>query len=150
MNLETIEQKCLAYLMQVSRPVVPVEQVLRFVQRDAELADVSERELVEFLRRHELFTVLDPIGLAADPAGAKALDEAGISIGPSVMLETRVPTKQQWADLMNEQLDTLLASLETAAVQALHTGDTQRHERISMLRERTMTLKARIQTFDGT
>jgi hypothetical protein len=65
------------------------------------------------------------------------------------MLETRVPTKQQWADLMNEQLDTLLASLETAAVEALQTGDTRRHEQITTLRERTMTLKARIQAFDG-
>ncbi len=149
MNLEAIEQKCLAYLMQVSRPVIPVSQLLRYLHRDAEFVEVSERELVDFLRKHELFTVLDPIGLASDPYGAKALEEAGISMGTSVMLETRVPTKRQLAEMMNEQLDTILSSLETAATEAQEAGNEQRYELVAALHERTQQLKERLRSFDG-
>ena len=148
MNLEAVEQKCLAYLMQVSRPIVSVEQLLRYLHRDAEFADVSERELLAFLRNHELFTVLEPTGLAADPEGAKALADAGVTVGSSVILETRVPTKRQLAEQMNEQLDTLLASLETAAEEAVELGDDRRHELLATLRERAIVLKERLREFD--
>lgn len=149
MNLEAIEQKCLAYLMQVSRPVIPVTQLLRYLHRDTEFADMSERELVDFLRKHELFTVLDPIGLASDPEGASALEAAGISMGTSVMLETRVPTKRQLAEMMNEQLDTILSSLETAAAEAQDAGNEQRYELIATLYERTQQLQERLRSFNG-
>jgi hypothetical protein len=148
MNLEAIEQKCLAYLMQVSRPLVSVDQLLRYVHRDAEMGDVTERALLEFLRKHELFTVLDPIGLAADAEGARALEKLGIPTGASVMLETRVPTKRQLAEQMNEQLDTLLASLNVATQESVRLGDEERLKVLIALRERTVALKERLREFD--
>ncbi len=148
MNLEAVEQKCLAYLMQVSRPVVSLDRLLRHLHRDTETADVSERDLLDFLRNHELFTVLDPIGLAADPAGAKTMEEAGVSVGPSVILETRVPTKRQLAEQMNEQLDLLVASLETATEEAQQMGDEARCEQLALLRARINSLKKRLGQFE--
>ena len=146
MNLEAIEQKCLAYLKQVSRPLVPVDQLLRYLWRDEAFANVSERELLEFLRNHELFTVLDPIGLAAGPEGARALDEAGISVGPSVILEARIPAKGDLAAQMDAQLETLIASLETALGEAQEVSSAQRRKMLEALLSRASSLRERLKS----
>lgn len=148
MNLEALEQKCLAYLMQVSRPVVPVEQLLRYLQRDEAFASVTQWELVDFLRKHELFTLLDPIGLAADREGMKRMAEAGIPVGPSVILETRIPTKAQMAEQLAFQLETLIKSLQTAAVEAREQDDGKRLTLVEQMLHRAEVLRERLKKLD--
>ncbi len=148
MNLEAIEQKCLAYLMQVSRPVVPVEQLLRYLRREEEFATVSERELLDFLRKHELFKLLDPIGLVADAEGAKAMAEAGISIGPCVILETRIPTDAQMVHQMELQLEILVQSLQTAAAEAREKDDRKRLKVLEGMLSRAEAIRERLKSLD--
>ena len=144
MNLEAIEQKCLHYLMQVSRPLVPLDQLLRHLQRDPEFLSLSEHDLLTFLREHELFVVLDPIGIAGDPDGRAALAEAGISTSPSVILETRIPPQRELSEQMIAQLETLMDSLDTARREAYKTRDAKKVSFIDALLERASGLLDRL------
>ena len=146
MNLEAIEQKCLHYLMQVSRPLVPVDQLLRHLQREPEFETLSEHELLAFLREHELFVVLDPIGMAGDPDGRAALAEAGVSTSPSVILETRIPAQRELSEQMIAQLEMLMESLDTARKEAFQTRDAKRISFIDTLLDRASGLLDRLKS----
>ena len=146
MNLEAIEQKCLHYLMQVSRPLVPVDQLLRHLQREPEFETLSEHELLAFLREHELFVVLDPIGMAGDPDGRAALAEAGGSTSPSVILETRIPAQRELSEQMIAQLEMLMESLDTARKEAFQTRDAKRISFIDTLLDRASGLLDRLKS----
>jgi hypothetical protein len=114
MNLETIEQRCLVYLSEVKRPLTPIAQLLNVLREDEDCADVSEAELLGFLRKHELFTVVEPQGLAADGE----LADAGLMSTPSVILTTRLPSKTELANALQQHMGTMLNALEAAVDQA--------------------------------
>ena len=118
MNLESIEQRCLAYLQEVQKPMVPIAQLLRFVHEDEDSADVTESELLGFLRKHELFTVIEPQGLTESAGKMKELEAAGFMTTPSVILTTRLPSKNELAEAMQLQMGTMLNALEAAMNQA--------------------------------
>lgn len=126
MNLETVEQRCLGYLKQVSAVAVPVERLLRHVRHDEACRDIEQRELVSFLSRHELFRVVNPL---ADTLGAEAaaqLNAMGIPTGARVMLSTRTPTTADLAGMMREQIVVLKESLNAAIVEAREEEDPER------------------------
>ena len=115
MNLETIEQRCLSYLMDVRKPLAPIAQVLDVLREDEDCAGVSEAELVGFLRKHELFTVIDPPELTADEDGdLPNLETAHTMTGPSVILTTRLPSKAELTNAVQQQMGTMLNALEAA------------------------------------
>ena len=58
MSLEKIEERCLAYLRQASNPMVPVQTLLEYCQRDPDCGKLDFKELVDFLRPHELVHVV--------------------------------------------------------------------------------------------
>ncbi len=118
MNLESIEQRCLAYLQEVSKPMVPIAQLLRVVHEDEDSAHVTENDLLAFLRKHELFTVIEPQGLAESGGNANELEAAGILTSPSVILATRLPSKNEMVEAMQQQMGTMLNALEAAVSQA--------------------------------
>jgi hypothetical protein len=117
MNLEAIEQRCLVYLQDVRKPLVPIARLLDVLREDEDCADVSEAELLAFLRKHELFTVIEPYGMAED-GNSEELESAGIMTTPNVMLATRVPSKTELTSALHEQMGTMLNALETALNQA--------------------------------
>ena len=118
MNLESIEQRCLAYLQEMQKPMVPIAQLLRVVHEDEDSADVTEHELLGFLRKHELFTVIEPQGLAEFGGDTHDLEAAGIMTSPRVILTTRLPSKGELAEAMQQQMGTMLNALEAAMNQA--------------------------------
>lgn len=117
MNLEKIEEKCLHYLSQASNPLVPVDTLLDFCQRDPECGKLDRKELLDFLRPHELVQVMEGPDVGA-VIEQKDFAAAGINMGQRVILNTRFPAKEEMTEMLFEQLkditDVLLAALEQA------------------------------------
>jgi hypothetical protein len=134
MNLEAVEQTCLAYLKQTEKPMVPVERLMRHLNQREDCAGISEFDLLGFLRRHELFKVIDTSGLPLGIDDAAALAEAGIETGPQVMLVARIPSPAQLAEQMADQLEKLTEALSRALGEAKATGQSDKaRELIKML-----------------
>lgn len=117
MNLEKIEEKCLHYLKQASNPLVPVDTLLDFCQRDPECGKLNRQELLDFLRPHAEIQVIEgpDMGHAIDPETFRA---AGINMGQRAILNTRVPAREEMFEMLAEQLkdmtDVLVEALNTA------------------------------------
>lgn len=124
MILEVVEQRCLDYLKQISHPLAPIHAVLRYVREDEKCADTTEQGLIAFLRKHELFRVIEP-----EPPGIM-----------SVILETRLPSESEMKALMNDQLSNMTDALAKALREAEARGDEVTAARITKLLERARTL----------
>lgn len=75
MILEDIEQKCLSYLKQVTRALVPFKRLspCAYLRRQDELGPFDEQDLLDFLRKHELFQVIEsPTGALGNDASSEA------------------------------------------------------------------------------
>jgi hypothetical protein len=143
-NLEAIEQRCLRYLREVSRPLVPIEQLLRHLHHDEACAGITEKELLGFLRAHELFRVVDPLGMATTVNGARELEDAGISSGPCVILSTRIPSADELRTLLVTQMERMVGALEAAFNEADSMGDTSRSSEVRDVLERARRLQSRV------
>jgi hypothetical protein len=113
MNLEIIEEKCLNYLRQAPNPLVPAETLLEFCRREPECAKLELNELLEFLRPHAEVKVVD------GPQDGEEIDQetfgaAGIVMGPRAILNSRVPTKDQMADIIAAQMKNMTEMLVEA------------------------------------
>ena len=117
MNLEKIEEKCLNYLRQASNPLVPVETLLDFCQRDPECGTMSRQELLDFLRPHAEIRVMEGPDFA-DVIDQDTFRAAGINMGQRVILNTRVPAREEMVEMLFEQLkdmtDVLVLALNEA------------------------------------
>jgi hypothetical protein len=102
---------------------------------------VEENELLDFLSKHELFTVIDPIGLAADPARSRQLRDGGLHAGASVILSTRIPARNELAALIDQQIETLCNALQTAMQEAPNQGHPELARELTALLDRTRTLR---------
>lgn len=143
MILEDIEQKVLSYLKQVSRALVPLDQLVSYLRRQSGLGPFDEHDLLEFLRKHELFQVIEsPFG-ALDAETASVLRDAGYSVGPSVILVTRIPPSHELAKLFDAQIDVLLEALERALLEAQTVGDSKRVSEAKSIIARAERLRAR-------
>ena len=126
MQLESIEEKALNYLGQVSNPLVRIDVLL------AHLTDTDSREIIpltdleEFLAHHELIRVIKPLPQESEAASEKLA--SGDDAGPHsyVILDTRVPTEQQTSAMMLDQLNNLHEALSIAQAQARDNADYQR------------------------
>lgn len=118
MNLETVEQRCVAYLRDVQKPFVMISQLLDVLHEDEDLRELDKAQLLDFLRNHELFTVFDPISLPENPEELEELRQAGMMTEPGVMLTSRIPSKEELFTAMEQQMGTMLNALESALSQA--------------------------------
>ncbi len=142
MNLEDIERKCLTYLEQSQNPIVPLDALLRFLRRSEEHSALSEKDLLDFLRPHELFHVVEPMSLDDDTQ--RELAEAGLAMRPSVMLFSRVPTSQQVKESMLANVDQLTQALEMALDEARAARDRDKARRVRETIKRAKMLRQRI------
>lgn len=131
MNLETIEQRTLSYLMQVSNPLVRVDTLLAHLRDEADLRELNQGTLLDFLRRHELFRVIEAAEGAEGP-------------GPFVILETRVPTARQLGAMMMEQVDRMIGALTTALDLALDAGDAKKAGEVQAVLFRAHELRRKL------
>lgn len=143
MNLEKLEQVCLAYLSQATNPLTPIRALHAHCKRDEDFAQLTERELIEFLRPHEEVTILE------GPAPGEAVDsgmfaEAGIEMGPRAILRQRMPAARDLILMMDQQLDVMLKTLEDAQEQAERDGEESRLAQLSIARARAEMLRQRM------
>lgn len=113
MNLEIIEEKCLNYLRQAPNPLVPVDTLVEFCRRESDFAKLNRQELLDFLRPHADVKVID------GPEDGEVIDQetfgvAGINMGPRVILNSRVPTKDQMTDIIAAQVKNMTEMLVEA------------------------------------
>lgn len=122
MNLEKTEERCLNYLRQASNPLVPVQTLVEFCRRDPECGKLELKELVDFLRPHELVHVVD--GPKDDEeVDVEIFEEAGIIMGPRVILKSRIPSRDQMADMLSSQVQNMTSVLVEALELAKKKGD---------------------------
>jgi len=143
MNLELVEQRCLKYLERAATPMVPLRTLLAHLRQDEKFADVSEQDLLSFLRKHEQVHVIEA-DANTDPEQAQAMAESGFSQGPYIILRTRVPTKAEMAALIQEQLEKMIAALEGARDEAVNVGDGEGQHRIQELLEKSQEFREKL------
>jgi hypothetical protein len=145
MNLETIEEKCLNYLRQAPNPLVPVDTLLEFCRREPECGKLSRQELLDFLRPHALVKVMD------GPDAGEAIDQetfgaAGINMGPRVILNTRVPTKEQMADMILDQMKNMTEMLVEALALARKAKDDAHIQELEAALAKSEALRQKMNT----
>ena len=144
MNIEVIEQKCISYLSQAANPLVPISTLLRHLNDDEACRGVRERELIDFLRKHELFRVVDPPDSHGDPEIAGELSSHGIDTGPRVILVTRIPTASEMSALISGQLKKMTSSLARAQAEAAESGDAEAYQKLTEILNRADDLGKKI------
>jgi len=144
MNLEDIEQKVFNYLKQVSNPLVSIDSLVARLKQEG-VEGITRPDLIDFLKHHELFRVIEPQELPAEAPDAEGIAELASIMGPCVILDTRIPTEQQTAEMMHEQLALLRQALITALAQSREDGDEERATRIKAALQRAETIQNRLQ-----
>lgn len=130
MNLEAVEQKCISYLEQVKNPLAPFSTLFQHVSDDENCGQVSEQLLLDFLRNHQLFKVIDPPTIEDAPGWAGELPDAGIATGIRVILCSRIPSRAELSNMMQEQLGIMLDALAKALAEARRMGDTETCDKV--------------------
>lgn len=142
MNLEDIEQKALAYLGQAGNPLVRIDVLFDHLEREVDMGGFSRSDLTKFLEGHDLIRVLSPV--AAGDVEGRMLGEAGLLVEPSAIMRTRMPTRQQIAAAMVDQLDRLGEALVAALQEARAEHDEPTESQVRGALERATALRTRI------
>ncbi len=135
MNLEYLEEQCVKYLAQTTNPLVPLDALLAFLQRDPQCAEITQRELLAFLGEHEMFNIMDPLPVS-DAETASELAELGISPAPRVILRRRIPTRAELTGLIERQLMSMTEAIQRARDEATANGSTDAIEKADQILER--------------
>lgn len=144
MQLEDIEQRCFQYLKDVDNPLVPVDRLIRHLEESGAAIAMSQAQFLDFLDSHELFRVVEPPGVAAQPGLQDMLAEAGLNTQPCVILDTRVPTQAHLVAGIDEQLLQMSDALATAREEAQAKNDEVRAKRIEKYLERVAALRKQL------
>ncbi len=143
MNLEWIETKCVNYLKQTQNPIVPISILLNHLRQDASCGALTEHDLLEFLRPHESFKVIDPP--EREEEELEDLESLGIPTGPRVILTTRVPTRDEISGMLGQQMQTMTDALYRALAEATEAGDTEACKQINEILQRAEQLQQKIE-----
>ncbi len=143
LNLEAIEQKCLKYLMEVSNPLVPISTLMCHINDDDECRGITEEELTDFLRRHELFRVMDPALNELDQEAASLPD--GMDVGLRVILVTRIPTPAEMANMISAQIKKMTEALASAKSEAANAGDAAKLRELDEVMRRAEFIAKRLE-----
>ncbi len=117
MKLERVEELCLNYLTQNSVALVPVNAMLEHCRRDPECAQLSLDELLDFLRHHELVHVVERPALDSDEE-QELISDTGFDLGPRAILHSRMPSREEIAAAMQENLERMSTALASALREA--------------------------------
>lgn len=143
MNLERVEELCLHYLRQSANPLCPVRSLLDHCKRDPQFADLNEKELLVFLRAHALIDVVDG-PLDNEPVTSAAFAEAGFDMGPRAILKTRVPSVEDMAVLLDEQIAMMIRVLSEAMQAAAQHADSGNADKIQDALRRSEALRMKM------
>ncbi len=144
MNLDMMEEKLLNYLRQVSNPLVRIDVLYDHLVQDKQFKELSREDLLDFLNPHDQVNVIQSPG---DLQTSLELEEAGFATGPCVILRTRIPTGDQLAAMMVDQLRTVHEALGRALVEARERGDVETESEIRKALERSSGIHKRLTEF---
>ncbi len=116
LNIEEIERRCLGYLKQTSNITVTFKSLVRHLRNDETCPTLEEGQLLEFLRDHELFYVIE-LPDTLDETAREKMADLDIDTGPRVALGTRVPARDQASWLVLQQISALREALAGAVNQ---------------------------------
>lgn len=118
MQLESIEEKALNYLGQVSNPLVRIDVLHAHLTDPDANQQILLGDLEEFLTHHELIRVIK--SFPQEVGGDTEELAPGDGAGPRsyVILDTRVPTERQTAVMMLDQFNSMHEALSVARAQA--------------------------------
>ncbi|MDZ4861699.1 MAG: hypothetical protein SGI88_22220 [Candidatus Hydrogenedentes bacterium] len=139
MNLEAIEQRCLAYLGDTPRVITPISELLRMLDQDEDCQGMDEARLARFLREHELFSVIDPATIERDSESA-IQSELDVMTETGVLLTGRIPSNDQVLASMAHSLDTMMKALESGTEKARNDSDPKRALRVQNILKRAREL----------
>lgn len=143
MNLEDVELKVFRYLKEAANPIVPVDVLFAYLRENEEFSALTEADLRDFLRDHELFNMVEPGGAIAGPEMSDAFSRAGLVSRPCAIMKTRVPTERQMAGLMQEELARMKAALSKALTQAEKEGNAATANKLRQTLDHTEALHQR-------
>lgn len=148
MNLEEVEQRSLNYLKQTRNPLVKVRVLLEHVQQEPGCEDLDEGQLLSFLRKHELFRVIEPQSLPTTGDEHDALAALGVDNEPRVILITRVPSSGELPILISGEMENLVNALQAALREAQQSGQEDKAEQLLRMVHRTQDLQQRLAEFE--
>lgn len=131
MNLELLEEIAADYLSQTANPLVPIDTLHKHLCGNEDLAQLTLLDLTDFIGPHALFKIIDTPGLGEEATIGLNLAEALGTIGPCVILHTRVPTQQDMTRLMLEQLQGMTDALRRALSEAKASDNRDLEARLS-------------------
>ena len=143
MNLERLEELCVNYLSQAANPLAPVSALAVHCRRDDACKDATEELLLDFLRPHELFQVVEGPE-EDDPVNAEVFKSAGLDMGPRVIIKTHIPSPGEMSVIMQEQLDAMTETLSAALAEARARGEQMGLEALQSALERAEALRAEL------
>ena len=146
MHLETIEEKALNYLGQVSNPLVRIDILHAHLADSDSSEQILLSDLEEFLTHHELIRVIKPLPQEADGETEELASVDGAGPRSYVILNTRVPTQQQTAAMILERLNSMHEALSIAQAQARDHADFDRLGKIDEALGRIDGLKQKLTT----
>jgi len=139
-NMESVEQHCLDYLDGAPNPLVAVSELLVHCRRSPECAGLTEQALLDFLRNHDLVRIIEPPAALLDDVAA---DEQAL-LEARVILKTRVPTRRQMSQIMEQQMTALADALQAALRHAESNRDAVAVARLRETLARTRLLRDKI------
>jgi hypothetical protein len=146
MNLERMTSKCVTYCSEVANPLVPVKTLLRHLHEDETFRDLAQEDLLDFLRHHEQFTVIEKDQEEEDdPEQEAELEALGFIAGPRVILDTRRPTPAQLVQTISGQMTRMTDALYRALADATESGDGEAQAQVSEILTRAEQLQMKIE-----
>lgn len=147
MNFEDIEKTSIAYLTQSANPLVRISVLHAHISSKYKDKSPSAQEYTDFLTNHSEIKVMDPLSTIQNENTAEALSEAGFTTTPCAILDSRVPSSQNLAAAMLDQLDSMTNALSRALQEARSDDDTEKAHGIYETLVRTSKMKEKIVAF---
>ena len=144
MSLEVVEDKTIQYLKLASNPLVQLDTLHSHLQNECPGYALTRDLLLDFLQKHERFRLIESATLDHAPGLTDSLSTEGFISGPYVILDTRVPTPEQLALMMAEQLQRLGEALAHALALAREHHDEKREQDIQNALRRVSELLRKI------
>lgn len=141
--LETIEEKALNYLGQISNPLVRIDVLHAHLRDDEENAPLTFTDLKDFLSRHDSFRVMEAPHTDDDAASTLSIRADSVT-SAFVILSTRVPTDKQLSDMMLDQLESMHDALNVAMTQAHDSDDKALMKKVGDALQRLETLRRKL------
>ncbi|HOC68142.1 MAG TPA: hypothetical protein PLL36_14450 [Candidatus Hydrogenedentes bacterium] len=144
MRLEEVEEICLSFLRHTTNPMVSIETLCAACGKKK--VAISPEELAGFLRHHTEVVIVDGVDATA-PVSPSEFSGAGIDMGTRAILKSRIPTRREMTELMQQQLEHMRFHLQDALIKARKHQDHDAMEEIEAALKKNRQLEMRFKSF---